>query len=164
MHIYFFLPGLRQREWKPLNSELIGVICAVKSWAGTKDRVTTRVAVYVRSLRTTLKGVFTVRITHSWWWGAQWGTSGDNQGYARHARMVVWVFCVRAGVSVLSVSVCGVCVQCPPCVTRQSEVFWEGHWHNNVPICFWLSGRHREGTASEEGSALCLRCMTSSLV
>lgn len=145
---YIPQPSSRQRELKPLNLELVGVICAVKSGPGTKERVTTRVTVYVRSRSTTLKGVFTVRITHSWWRGSQWGTSGDNQGYARHARMVVCVFfCAQAGVSVLSASVC---VQCPPCVTRQSQVFWEGHWHNNVPICF-LTEWQAWGGHSERG-------------
>lgn len=103
---YIPQPSSRQRELKPLNSELVGVICAVKSGPGTKERVTTRVTVYVRSRSTTLKGVFTVRITHSWWRGSQWGTSGDNQGYARHARMVVCVFFVRKQVCLSSLQVC----------------------------------------------------------
>lgn len=103
---YIPQPSSRQRELKPLNSELVGVICAVKSGPGTKERVTTCVTVYVRSRSTTLKGVFTVRITHSWWRGSQWGTSGDNQGYARHARMVVCVFFVRKQVCLSSLQVC----------------------------------------------------------
>lgn len=146
---YIPQPSSRQRELKPLNSELVGVICAVKSGPGTKERVTTRVTVYVRSRSTTLKGVFTVRITHSWWRGSQWGTSGDNQGYARHARMVVCVFFVRKQVCLSSLQVC-VCSAHHAWLDRVSQVFWEGHWHNNVPICF-LTEWQAWGGHSERG-------------
>lgn len=159
---YIPQPSSRQRELKPLNSELVGVICAVKSGPGTKERVTTRVTVYVRSRSTTLKGVFTVRITHSWWRGSQWGTSGDNQGYARHARMVVCVFFVRKQVCLSSLQVC-VCSAHHAWLDRV-RCSGRGIGTTMCPYAFWLSGRHGEGTASEEGSALCLRCMTSSLL
>lgn len=39
----------------------------------------------------------------------------------------------------------------PPCVTRRSQVFWEGRWHGDATICWWLSGGRREGAASGEG-------------
>lgn len=53
-----------------------------------------------------------------------WGTSGDNQGHACHAMLAVCV-CACVCPSCLLV-----CVHCPPCMTTQSQVFWEGRWQN----------------------------------
>lgn len=64
-------------------------------------------AVPPASAVTVKEGVFTVRITHSWWRGARRGTSGDRQGYARHARLPVCVLmCAQGCLSWLSVCAC----------------------------------------------------------
>lgn len=144
------------RELKPLNSERVSATLS-SVCSEVTGGVTPSDAVTVSTARATVKGAYYPQLVVGF-------AMGNIRGRSRICPSCkVGGVCFSVCLSWLLVCVC-VCVQCPPCVTRQSQVFWEGRWHNAAPICLWLSGGHREGTVSGEGSALHLRCMTSCLL